>query len=680
MNRLERVNHGIGMWIAVALAVLLSPIDGKAIFPDWCGVCAGCNDNPYAQIEEFWSNGTQVQFTVGLEYQTSRYEIQTTTSVEVGIWSTVADVESGLGTHVVPLATTSDTALRIVEVDNAGGRRIVAGTRTTEGAALAYAGPPHAPRQPMRTSPLAPLNPGGREANGALPDLVVFAPDTLASEIQDALLYWGQAYTVSVVTTNGFGDPNVDAEAVRQSIRGSIQTWASGGAKHFLLVGDANDWEAFDGPLTASLWTGPWEAVRQAYLSYGYPAGGQPDRNVIPTYIEPDNSGVPGATQSASMPYFFTDQPYADTDVVPDGRMDVVVTRWPVATKQEAARVAEKAWRYDGLNSIYQQTQSADVWIWDWFNGYINSTNVVRAAGAALEDALHWGGVAPRATSRIQAMPQYGEGDLVGVSVSRWWRDLFVLIGTGSSRYSPANYLSKQSLVPFDIGMLPSYEFGMVFAMSCGSGNFAGTESGYFGTPVCEDMIVGSATAGAITWLGPTQGTWQQGNLDLAAMVVDELNSAPSRSVAETWLEAARRYYDLNSSDTALMRNAKSYVFLGDPVSIVVGRPATPTPVGELKLEVKDLLLSSPRPNPSAASAPITLVVGVPRQSSATLRIVNVEGRVVRAYEHLSLAAGYHELSWDGRDSGGRNVAAGVYFAVLSSAGHERVRKVTVLR
>ncbi|MCI0511606.1 T9SS type A sorting domain-containing protein [candidate division KSB1 bacterium] len=57
------------------------------------------------------------------------------------------------------------------------------------------------------------------------------------------------------------------------------------------------------------------------------------------------------------------------------------------------------------------------------------------------------------------------------------------------------------------------------------------------------------------------------------------------------------------------------------------------------------------------------------------LRIFNTLGTAVRAYDLRALAPGVHVISWDGTDSAGQPVAAGVYFYQLTTPGFNRTRK-----
>jgi hypothetical protein len=81
----------------------------------------------------------------------------------------------------------------------------------------------------------------------------------------------------------------------------------------------------------------------------------------------------------------------------------------------------------------------------------------------------------------------------------------------------------------------------------------------------------------------------------------------------------------------------------------------------------KALAFGSPRPNPTQDAA--RFAVDLPRAARIDLRIVDVQGRVVRVVESGSRAAGFHAVAWDGRDEAGARVLAGVYFAQLSVEG-----------
>jgi outer membrane protein assembly factor BamB len=88
--------------------------------------------------------------------------------------------------------------------------------------------------------------------------------------------------------------------------------------------------------------------------------------------------------------------------------------------------------------------------------------------------------------------------------------------------------------------------------------------------------------------------------------------------------------------------------------------------------------LHAPRPNPSAGT--VVLEWALPRKAQARLDVVDVQGRVVRTLVDGPAAAGESFARWDGRNSEGEPVAAGIYFARLRAAGLSASRKLVRLR
>ena len=64
----------------------------------------------------------------------------------------------------------------------------------------------------------------------------------------------------------------------------------------------------------------------------------------------------------------------------------------------------------------------------------------------------------------------------------------------------------------------------------------------------------------------------------------------------------------------------------------------------------------------------------------AEVSVFDVSGRLVRTVVRGEYGAGYHTVAWDGKDAGGRRVAAGIYFLRAESAGHTKTLKLVVLR
>ncbi|HOX25339.1 MAG TPA: DUF6345 domain-containing protein [Candidatus Krumholzibacteria bacterium] len=79
--------------------------------------------------------------------------------------------------------------------------------------------------------------------------------------------------------------------------------------------------------------------------------------------------------------------------------------------------------------------------------------------------------------------------------------------------------------------------------------------------------------------------------------------------------------------------------------------------------------LAGNRPNPFNPRT--TISFGLPAAGHATLRVMDVRGRLVQTLVDESLPAGRHARIWSGTDDGGRPVASGVYLYRLEFRGED---------
>jgi Zn-dependent metalloprotease len=77
----------------------------------------------------------------------------------------------------------------------------------------------------------------------------------------------------------------------------------------------------------------------------------------------------------------------------------------------------------------------------------------------------------------------------------------------------------------------------------------------------------------------------------------------------------------------------------------------------------------------------------LPENGYVTLSILNVMGQSIRTVVNAHKTAGYHNITWDGRDESGAEVASGIYFYrilvrpdVVETSQFEAVRKMTLLQ
>ncbi|MFN8180038.1 MAG: FlgD immunoglobulin-like domain containing protein [bacterium] len=83
-------------------------------------------------------------------------------------------------------------------------------------------------------------------------------------------------------------------------------------------------------------------------------------------------------------------------------------------------------------------------------------------------------------------------------------------------------------------------------------------------------------------------------------------------------------------------------------------------------------------PNPFRGEASVRFGLAAPER--ARIVVVDVAGRMVRGLLDRSLPAGAHDVSWDGRDAGGRVAAPGIYFVRLTAGNVAETRKIAHLR
>ena len=107
----------------------------------------------------------------------------------------------------------------------------------------------------------------------------------------------------------------------------------------------------------------------------------------------------------------------------------------------------------------------------------------------------------------------------------------------------------------------------------------------------------------------------------------------------------------------------------------------SPTPVEEYawdNLLPESIELGQNYPNPFNSSTTIPLSLNRP----ATLRVTlyNLLGQTVRSFGTINLPVGDHQLTWDGKNDFGRDVASGLYFFRIETSGLALTRKMMLLK
>jgi hypothetical protein len=83
-------------------------------------------------------------------------------------------------------------------------------------------------------------------------------------------------------------------------------------------------------------------------------------------------------------------------------------------------------------------------------------------------------------------------------------------------------------------------------------------------------------------------------------------------------------------------------------------------------------------PNPFNPST--TLRFEMASAGAARLEVFSIDGRRLRTLVDENLEAGQHERVWDGRDSTGRRMASGVYFAQFKRPGLSESKRLVLLK
>ncbi|MDH3216536.1 MAG: T9SS type A sorting domain-containing protein [Candidatus Krumholzibacteria bacterium] len=115
----------------------------------------------------------------------------------------------------------------------------------------------------------------------------------------------------------------------------------------------------------------------------------------------------------------------------------------------------------------------------------------------------------------------------------------------------------------------------------------------------------------------------------------------------------------------------------GGPVLL---RPLVASAVGDAAVGQPSLALElSNYPNPFNPNT--TIRYQVPTISDVTLRIYDVEGRLVRTLvDRPGHAAGVHTVVWHGRDDRARDLSSGVYFYRLNAGSRSESRRMVLLQ
>lgn len=97
------------------------------------------------------------------------------------------------------------------------------------------------------------------------------------------------------------------------------------------------------------------------------------------------------------------------------------------------------------------------------------------------------------------------------------------------------------------------------------------------------------------------------------------------------------------------------------------------------QLAVPSMVMLAPnQPNPFGTSTRFSF--SLPKTTRVELSVYDLRGRKVRSLLNEERQPGRYFLDWDGRDSGGRNLASGIYLIRLRAGEQVRIQRVTLIR
>ena len=691
-------------WLAkvVLIAVLFEwAADAAAIPP--IGGTPGCEDAPGAVISGFVVSNGSAQWIATLEDDTALYRLEGRSGTSP--WVSVATV--GVGNSPYSVSVSGYDEYRLVELDLEGaprywGRSADIATRRarrTQRAEVVQSTAPSAGSASVRAYRTE------RQARGVGADegIVLFVPDDtpFGGQIsffveRDLVPYLeDMEYTVYVENLSSYPDYTQVIQR-RDAIKAAIASYHTTlDVRLFHLIGKSSDYWYLDGPFTAAYWPPEWESIRQDILYRTVDKAVPADlayEDLIPTYVEAITE-PPGRSAQSQRPYIFTDQPYADV-VGNDGVPDVIVTRWPVRTMVDTDKMISKLLNYNNSSAWGVLTEATAL----YFSGNEPFENVGDNLGAE-EVAARIAALIPseihQETLESASTPDIATRNDLAVAL---WNDpqnsyptieLIVTTASVSGRYYPGGFFHK-FFSPiedtFDYTDIYSTEVAVVVAASCGAADFVSTNwwnpsnGDQYGDPTFMDLLVhatvGAQGKGAIAWVGPTGGTWQRANEPMAEALVSRLYESPYRPLAETWTLALTDVLEEYGDDERIKESARSFVFLGDPISRF--NPRRNNPVGVAETSGLSVGIGLATPNPSRSTTRISYATA--RRVPVSVRVYDVSGRLVATLVDGEKDAGYHTVLWDGRNENGRMVAGGVYLCRIEAGEIVETRKVTRYR
>lgn len=113
-------------------------------------------------------------------------------------------------------------------------------------------------------------------------------------------------------------------------------------------------------------------------------------------------------------------------------------------------------------------------------------------------------------------------------------------------------------------------------------------------------------------------------------------------------------------------------------INAVIDNLLAMTGVDEEPATPRDFALKQNFPNPFNPTTSIAFTI--PAAQKVSLKIYDAQGRLVQTLIDAPLAAGRHEVEWNGLNRQNEVAASGVYLYILQSGGFREMKKMVLLR
>jgi hypothetical protein len=168
------------------------------------------------------------------------------------------------------------------------------------------------------------------------------------------------------------------------------------------------------------------------------------------------------------------------------------------------------------------------------------------------------------------------------------------------------------------------------------------------------------------------------GVVHLAWTLTDE------RPVLGWRIHASRPHGRLCLTPEMLAADTRQHTLVADAASELVLEAVLPfggtCEAARIEIATFDLRFSLADPTPNPIRGTADLAFSLPRDGNVQMRIYDVRGRHVSTLINDRLDSGHHAVVWEGRDDDGRQLADGIYFLRLETAGKVLTRKLLLVR